>query len=68
MNTAPGQLMKKSSFVTKYFCAIGVFNEADTLESSAILIYSQLQMGLYAQNGWLEAVVIKTVIKRVSFY
>ncbi len=27
------------SYVRKYFCAIGFFNEADTLESSLILIY-----------------------------
>jgi len=35
------------------FHAIGFFNEADTLESSSILIYSQLQMGFYTEMvGW----------------
>ncbi len=29
--------------------AMGFFNEADILESSSILIYSHLQMGLYTQ-------------------
>ncbi len=33
----------------KSFCTIGVFNEADTLESSSILIYSQSMTGLYSQ-------------------
>ncbi len=32
-----------------FFCAIGFFNEADMLESSSMLIYSQLQMGLYTE-------------------
>jgi hypothetical protein len=41
------------------FRAIGFFNEADTLESSSILIYSELQTGLYTQWCWLEAVSIK---------
>jgi hypothetical protein len=31
------------------FCAIVFFNEADILESSSILIYSQIHMGLYTQ-------------------
>ncbi len=43
-----------------------VFNEADTLESSSILIYSQLQMGSYTQLGQREAALIQTVIKNVS--
>jgi len=33
----------------KYFRANGVFNEADTLESSSILIYSESHMSLYTQ-------------------
>ncbi len=44
------------------FCAAEFFNEADTVVSSSILIYSQLQMGLYTPIGWQEA----TVVKRVS--
>ncbi len=48
------------------FCATGFFNEADTLESSSKLIYSQLQTGLYTHIGWREAVLIKTAIKRMS--
>jgi len=35
----------------KHFCAIGVFNEADTLESSSILIYSHPKKRLYTQLG-----------------
>jgi hypothetical protein len=45
------------------FCAIGVFNEADTLESSSILIYSQLQTGLYIQLCWQDAALIKRYLK-----
>ncbi len=52
--------------VPSTFCAIGFFNEADTLESSSILIYSQLQTGLCTPIGWREAAVIKKVIKRAS--
>jgi len=39
-----------------YFCAIGFFNEADTLESNSILIYSKLQKRLYTQmvSGQLQ--------------
>jgi hypothetical protein len=37
------------------FHAIGFFNEAETLESSSILIYSDLPTGLYTQSAWLEA-------------
>jgi hypothetical protein len=33
------------------FHAIGFYNEADTLESSSILIYSQAMAGLYTQSG-----------------
>jgi len=32
-----------------FFCAIGFYNEADTLKSSSILMYSQSMAGLYAQ-------------------
>jgi hypothetical protein len=32
------------------FCATKFFNEADTLESSSILIYSQLQMFIYKRG------------------
>jgi hypothetical protein len=48
------QPMKK-----KYFRANGVFNEADTLESSSLLIYSESQIGLYTQLVLLEAALIK---------
>ncbi len=43
--------------------AIGFFNEADTLESSSILIYSHSKAGLYTQSGQQDAVKIKMVIK-----
>ncbi len=43
-----------------------VFNEAGTLESSSILIYSQLQMSFYTQNSRQETAAIKTVIKQMS--
>jgi hypothetical protein len=52
------------SFLRIIFHAIGFFNEADTLESSTILIYSKFQMGLYTQIDWREAAVIKMIIKR----
>ncbi len=45
-------------------CAIGLCNEADTLESSSILIYSQLQTGFYTHIGQQEAELIKTAIKK----
>jgi hypothetical protein len=36
-----------------HFRAVGFFNEADMLESSSILIYSELTAGLYTQwIGW----------------
>jgi hypothetical protein len=41
------------------FRAIGFFNEADTLESSSMLIYSELQAGLYTRWIWPEAALIK---------
>jgi hypothetical protein len=41
------------------FRTIGSFNEADTLELRLILIYSELQTGLYTQLGWREATLIK---------
>ncbi len=37
------------------FCAIEFFGEADILESSSILIYSELPTGLYTNLAWLEA-------------
>jgi hypothetical protein len=39
------------------------FNEADTLESSSILIYSKLQAGLYSQWIRLDAALIKWLLK-----
>ncbi len=41
------------------FHEIGFFNESDTLESCSILIYSQLEMGLYTQLVWREVAKIK---------
>ena len=38
-------------------CAAGFFNEADTL-SSSILIFSELQTGLYTQLSWCESTLI----------
>ncbi len=41
------------------FRAVGFFSEADTLESSSILIYSELRAGLYTHPiGW-DAILIK---------
>jgi hypothetical protein len=34
----------------RYFCVIGFYNEADTVESSSILIYSKSKLGLYTQS------------------
>ena len=41
------------------FCATGFFSEADTLESTSILIYLALKTGLYTQMFWQEAALIK---------
>jgi len=43
---APFKALKPSLI---FFCAIGFYNEADTLESSSMLIYSQSVAGLYTQ-------------------
>jgi hypothetical protein len=40
------------------------FNEADTLESSSILIYYPSEQRLYTQSYWHDAVVIKSEIKK----
>jgi hypothetical protein len=47
----------------EYFHAIGFFNEADTLETSSVLFYSQSMSGLYTQWGQQNAALINTVIK-----
>ncbi len=39
-------------------------NEADTLKSILILIYSKLEQSFYTSNGWQETVLIKSEIKR----
>ena len=44
------------------FCAIGFFSEADILESSSILIYSELQAGLYKQCFGLDVALIKELL------
>jgi len=33
-----------------FFCAIGFFNKADTLESSSILIYYYQEQSIYTQK------------------
>ncbi len=43
----------------KLISCIGFFNEADTLESSSILIYSELRAGLYSQWIGLDAISVK---------
>jgi hypothetical protein len=42
-----------------YFRAIGFFNEADIVESSSILVYSELPKGLYTQLGGHEVALIE---------
>ncbi len=41
-----------------YFHAIGFFNEANTLESTSILIYSFQEQSIYTQKMWHEAIKI----------
>ncbi len=72
---APGKIILTTlplMFLTHWLCsltslqiihAIGFFNEPGTLESSSILIYSQLITALYTHWGWQDATIIKTVIK-----
>jgi hypothetical protein len=43
----------------QHFRVIGSFDEADTLESSSIQIYSELHTGLYTQLFRCEATLIK---------
>jgi hypothetical protein len=43
------------------FRAIGFYNEADTLESSSILIYSQFSQSLYTWKDWQDAELIKVI-------
>ncbi len=40
----------------RFFVQMGFFNEADTLESSSILIYSQSMVGLHTQRNWQDAI------------
>jgi hypothetical protein len=40
------------------------FNEADTLESSSILLYSFQEQIIYTQNRLHEAILIKTIVIR----
>jgi hypothetical protein len=47
-----------------YFCTIGLINEADTLESSSILINSELHAGLYTQRNGTRCCFDSMVIKR----
>ncbi len=46
-------------FSPSFFCAIGFFNEADTLESSSILIYSELHASLYTKIIGRDDALIK---------
>ncbi len=39
---------------------LGFYNEADTYETSSILIYSQLQTGLYTQCCWQDSALLNT--------
>jgi hypothetical protein len=43
------------------FCGIGLFNEADTLESSSTLIYYSQQQSILYTTGWCKAILIETV-------
>jgi hypothetical protein len=43
----------------KYFVQLGL-NEADTLESTSILIYYPSEQSLYTQSDWHDAIVIKS--------
>jgi hypothetical protein len=45
------------------FHAIEFFNEADTLEFSSILIYSQSKAGLYTLLGQQGSILIMALIK-----
>jgi hypothetical protein len=45
------------------FVQLGFFNEADTLESSSILIYSELPTVLYTQWFGQDAALIKGRLK-----
>ena len=38
---------------------LGFFNEADTLESSSILIYLFQAQSIYTRKGWHKAILIK---------
>jgi hypothetical protein len=49
-------------FKVNKFCEIGFYNEADTLESSSVLIYSQKEQSIYTHGDWHDAVYIKKVI------
>ncbi len=40
---------------------MGFFNEADTLESSSILIYSGQEQSIYMQKVWHKAIFIKMI-------
>jgi hypothetical protein len=44
---------------TYSFCEIGFFNEADTLESSSILIYSHFRQSLFTRKDRHNAELIK---------
>jgi len=48
-----------TKYQKKMFPAIGFFIVADTLESSSILIYSEIKAGLYTQETGLDTVLIK---------
>ncbi len=45
------------------FCAIGFFNESDTLQSSSMLIYSALHPGLYTQRIGRDAALINLPLR-----
>ncbi len=51
-------LLNTKFYELQMFHAIGFFNEADTFESSSVLIYSELLTGLYTQWFGLDAALI----------
>ncbi len=44
--------------IGSFFVQLGL-NEADTLESTSILIYSHQKQSIYTQSEWHDAMVIK---------
>jgi hypothetical protein len=49
-----------------FFTYKWVFNEADTVVSSSILIYECSEQSLNTQGNWQDAVVIKSTIRKLG--